>query len=670
MFRIFALAFILSPFPLNRANYPRPSDAWRYASQHRPVNAALLVPAEYQLDYKARVWEQWTDTDATVIHLTGTPVTSPPGIYHTFAARCIDQAEYAVLILHLTQQEYEVAHYVYNAAAGRLNLLWVEGSSNNNLGVTFSAGDKYVGIVDSDWFHNQTALLYGRLGGQLFTGGRVATDRLKLRSNPYTATLTWPLSDGAAGQVLTTDAAGNLSWSTPSAGGVTDHGALTGLGDDDHPQYGLVALPLSQFAATTSTQLRATLTDPTGTGANVFADSPTIITPTIASFANATHTHQNAAGGGQLDHGLAITGLGDDDHTQYALLAGRAGGQTFKGGTGNADTMILSSTNHATKGKITVGTVLTVDEASGFVGINKSSPAYILDLATTNTATAAATTFAANFAMTCNPGGASSVVAYAFSASNTYTSSQVSPSAWVYGFSGYAANTGTGTVANCIGANLACDMNNASGTITSARGGTCTTQAYAGTMTTGSGLVCGIYAQGGTITTGYAGYFDAQRVGGTFTTAYGGYFNASGATTNHGVYVAGGRVTLAGSGVVVGAPTGGDLGAGTINVATSISKNNTAYTNPDYVFEHFFTGKIEKYADREGAQFYAGLQPLEQVEDFARQHLHLPNIPDIPTGIFERADLVLELVESLYLYAFDAHKRIQKLESCHGHLSN
>lgn len=33
-----------------------------------------------------------------------------------------------------------------------------------------------------------------------------------------------------------------------------------------------------------------------------------------------THTHQTAAQGGTLDHGLALTGLADDDHPQYALL--------------------------------------------------------------------------------------------------------------------------------------------------------------------------------------------------------------------------------------------------------------------------------------------------------------------------------------------------------------
>jgi hypothetical protein len=43
---------------------------------------------------------------------------------------------------------------------------------------------------------------------------------------------------GSDGKVLTADSAvaPGVSWQTPS-GGVTDHGALTGLGDDDHPHY-------------------------------------------------------------------------------------------------------------------------------------------------------------------------------------------------------------------------------------------------------------------------------------------------------------------------------------------------------------------------------------------------------------------------------------------------
>lgn len=57
---------------------------------------------------------------------------------------------------------------------------------------------------------------------------------------------------------------------------------------------------LDAFAATTSAELASVISDETGSGALVFGTSPTIVTPTIASFANATHTHQNAAGGGTL----------------------------------------------------------------------------------------------------------------------------------------------------------------------------------------------------------------------------------------------------------------------------------------------------------------------------------------------------------------------------------
>lgn len=44
--------------------------------------------------------------------------------------------------------------------------------------------------------------------------------------------------------------------------------------------------------------------------------------------------------GGVTDHG-ALTGLADDDHSQYAFLAGRAGGQTLVGGTLAGEALIL-----------------------------------------------------------------------------------------------------------------------------------------------------------------------------------------------------------------------------------------------------------------------------------------------------------------------------------------
>jgi len=63
------------------------------------------------------------------------------------------------------------------------------------------------------------------------------------------------------------------------------------------------ANPLSQFGLTTSAQLAGVVTDETGSasgGLLMFNQSPVILTPTIASLVNAQHTHQNAAGGGQL----------------------------------------------------------------------------------------------------------------------------------------------------------------------------------------------------------------------------------------------------------------------------------------------------------------------------------------------------------------------------------
>lgn len=57
---------------------------------------------------------------------------------------------------------------------------------------------------------------------------------------------------------------------------------------------------LSFFAATTSLQLLGVISDETGTGLLVFNDSPTLLTPTIASFVNAIHSHLNAAGGGTI----------------------------------------------------------------------------------------------------------------------------------------------------------------------------------------------------------------------------------------------------------------------------------------------------------------------------------------------------------------------------------
>lgn len=79
---------------------------------------------------------------------------------------------------------------------------------------------------------------------------------------------------------------------------------------------------------------------------------------TIADGATGTLSGTNT--GDQNDHGL-MTGLSDDDHTQYALLAGRAGGQTLKGGTASGEHLTLESTNHATKGDVKLASGVDLD---------------------------------------------------------------------------------------------------------------------------------------------------------------------------------------------------------------------------------------------------------------------------------------------------------------------
>lgn len=64
--------------------------------------------------------------------------------------------------------------------------------------------------------------------------------------------------------------------------------------------------------------------------------------------------------GSDFDHG-SLLDLTADDHTQYALLAGRAGGQNLRGGTASGDDLTLESTSNATKGNIFVASDSTVE---------------------------------------------------------------------------------------------------------------------------------------------------------------------------------------------------------------------------------------------------------------------------------------------------------------------
>lgn len=121
--------------------------------------------------------------------------------------------------------------------------------------------------------------------------------------------------------------------------------------------------------------------------------------------------------------------------------------------------------------------------------------------------------------------------------------------------------------------------------------------------------------------------------------------------------------TTRATGLRVAAPTGATTNYA-INVTSGdIYKAGTAYNNPAYVLEHWATGKIVKFADRDGAAEYQGLRSLSLVETFAREHYELPLLALRPKGgLFDRGDMLLASVEESYLYLFDHESRLQALE--------
>lgn len=76
---------------------------------------------------------------------------------------------------------------------------------------------------------------------------------------------------------------------------------------------------------------------------------------------------------GATDHG-ALTGLADDDHLQYLLLAGRAGGQTAFGGTADGNNLVLQG-NPGTVNTDDVGRVHVNSPVEYFYGTGNTTPA-------------------------------------------------------------------------------------------------------------------------------------------------------------------------------------------------------------------------------------------------------------------------------------------------------
>lgn len=73
----------------------------------------------------------------------------------------------------------------------------------------------------------------------------------------------------------------------------------------------------------------------------------------------------------EIDHG-SISGLSDDDHTQYALLAGRVGGQTINGGSATTNKLLLRNNSVDANG-LDIGSVNILPTGDGLQDLGSAT---------------------------------------------------------------------------------------------------------------------------------------------------------------------------------------------------------------------------------------------------------------------------------------------------------
>lgn len=273
----------------------------------------------------------------------------------------------------------------------------------------------------------------------------------RIMNNP--AGLVYPTADGTAGQVISTNGSGVLSFAAASTGTVTSvalSGGTTGLTVSGSPitTSGTITLAgtlavanggtgitsfgtgVATFLGTpSSANLAAAVTDETGTGVLVFATSPTLVTPTLG-----------AASATSVANGLGAVGT-----PSYTFTGDLNTGMWSPA----ADTLAFS-TNGAEVARLTSAGYLEAVYSDEVVALGNSGTATSIDLRQGNVFTA---TLTGNCTFTLTNSNANSNRGSSFTLILTNDATAGRTVAWAGGtfrFPGGAATLGRTTTANAV----------------------------------------------------------------------------------------------------------------------------------------------------------------------------------------------------------------------------
>lgn len=156
-------------------------------------------------------------------------------------------------------------------------------------------------------------------GTGVWNGGVGGLSIVRVRMSSYTSGTAVVTIKNAPSAARGGGSGGGGGGGTVSSIGTTSPitgGTITTTGTIACATCGVTTSPLSQFASTTSAQLAAVLSDETGTGANVFATSPTITTPQFSG------TYRNDATVNDGNSGTADTIDWSAGNVHYSTLTG------------------------------------------------------------------------------------------------------------------------------------------------------------------------------------------------------------------------------------------------------------------------------------------------------------------------------------------------------------